>query len=385
MTLPLPKPTDRARSDALADRIHAEIAHAGGAISFARYMALALYTPALGYYAADHAVFGRSGDFITAPELTPLFARCLIEPWLALRAAQPAANTIAEFGAGSGVFARDMLLALRTIAALPEHYIIIEPSATLRQRQAVLLRAALPDYFDKIRWHDHLPDCFCGLVYANEVLDALPAHCFTIQHGQCMERCVASHHGGFRWQTRAAEPALQQQFALLNKECQFTENYASEIRLTQRHWLSDIAAKIKIGGALFIDYGYGRREYYHPARTHGTLTCFYRHHAHADPLILPGLQDISVHVDFTAVAEDATAAGLHLAGFTSQAAFLLAHHLTEHAAHLTDARAVHTAAEAIKTLTLPTAMGETVKVMGFTTDAALSLTGFELQDRRHDL
>jgi SAM-dependent MidA family methyltransferase len=376
--LPAPTADEQAHSAQLAQLIREEIARAGGAIDFARYMALALYAPGLGYYSAGKTKFGAAGDFVTAPEISPLFARCL-----AVQCAQVlhalGGGDVLEVGAGSGRLALDLLTALDAQGALPNRYLILELSADLRARQTQLLHERAPQLAARVRWLSELPADFRGAVIANELLDAMPVERFRVgAHGiEQMQVCVEDDR--FVWNAHPAPAALAAQVSPLD----LPVGYVSEINPQAQAWVASIAARLTAGVVLLIDYGFPRAEFYHPQRSQGTLMCHYRHRAHGDPLILVGLQDITAHVDFTAIAEAGRDAGLTVLGYTSQAAFLLALGLTRFAEETPDdTRARLSVAQQIKTLTLPSEMGELFKVIALGRGVEPPLLGFTLQDRR---
>jgi len=364
--------------------LRAAIDEGGGSISFAEYMDLALFAPDLGYYSGGADQFGGAGDFITAPESSPLFARCA-----AVQVAQILGSLgdgdICEVGAGSGALAVDLLESLAESDCLPHRYWIVERSPALRERQQARLADAVPRIVDRIRWQDGLPRDFRGVVLANEVLDAMPAHRFRVCADGIRECRVAWRDGGFCWRDADLGGALagQVEAALGTLGHAFAQDYVSEWAPARQGFIGDLGASLKQGVALFFDYGYPRAEYYHPQRSSGTLRCFHRHRAHDDPFMLPGLQDISVHVDFTAIAESAVAAGLRVAGFTTQAEFLLATGLLEACRGVDPAtrRYVELTAQ-IKRLTLPGQMGEAVKVLALARDYDDDLTGFGARDLR---
>lgn len=383
----LPPPSAEAlqHSERLRALILANIAAAGGAISFAEYMELALYAPALGYYSAGAHKFGAAGDFITAPEISPLFARCL-----ANQCAQVLhllnGGVVMEVGAGSGAMAVDLLVAMAKLKCLPEKYFILERSADLRKRQHALLAEKVPKFLDRVEWMDRLPSRpIRGVVLANELLDALPVHLFTMSEEEPLELFVGEKAGVLNWQglpignarllTRIA--AIQQSV----NDDGLPHGYTSEINLAADAWIRSMADVLEAGMLLVIDYGFPRSEYYHPQRTAGSLMCHYRHHAHDDPFVWPGLQDVTAHVDFTAVAEAADAASLHVAGYTTQGAFLLGCGITEALAEF-DGSAQLRMAQGVKKLTLPHEMGELFKVMALTRDIEEPLKGFALHDMR---
>lgn len=373
--LPVPAPDAQAHSRRMAEHIRAAIEEAGGAIPFGRYMELALYAPGLGYYSAGARKFGAAGDFITAPELSPLFSRCLARQCAEVLAEVPG-GSILELGAGSGVMAADILLELQALGKLPAQYLILEVSADLRERQKQTIIAKATALASRVRWLDALPDGFEGVILGNEVLDALPVERFLKRPGGFDEYCVGVEGGGFAWNTR---PAGEQLAAVLSAlETTLAEplksGYVSEINLGVMPLISSLAQMLRRGALLLMDYGYPRAAYYHPERSMGTLMCHYRQRAHADVFLYPGLQDITAHVDFTAVAEAGTASGLELAGYTTQAHLLMALGVAGLA------EADMRAAQQVKLLTLPEEMGERFKAIGFTRGVAAPLRGFALRD-----
>ncbi len=390
MKRPLPSPAAQAHSKQLADLIQQEI-QAHEFISFARFMELALYAPGLGYYSAGNYKLGPKGDFLTAPEISPLFAHCLAQQCQQVLQ-QLDGSDILEIGAGSGVLAKDLLLELERLDCLPEHYFILETSADLRERQQSLLKISCPQLFSRIIWLDTLPHKkIRGMIIANEVLDALPTHCFCIENNRIREKCVTGKNNQFTWlTTEPTLPELTHELTEIQQACPLPEGYESELNLMLSPWVTAIANSIEQGILLFFDYGYGQNEYYHPDRRQGTLMCYYQHQKHSDPFQLIGLQDITAHVNFTAVADSALKAGLTLGGYTTQAAFLLACGLIERAHALDDTQASNEIAifkqnQAIKTLTLPTQMGESIKVIGLQKNIITPLLGFSLHSRLRDL
>ena len=296
----------------------------GGWISFADYMELVLYAPGLGYYSAGAQKFGPAGDFVTAPGLGSLFAGCLARvAGQALE--QLGGGVVLEIGGGTGALAADLLRALR--ANPPRQYLLLEVSADLRERQRAALAARVPELLSRVQWLDRLPATpLTGVLIANEVLDALPAERFTMQDGKPRQLGVHLQDGKFAWSSIAASAALEAAVRAIEQDIggRLPDGYSSEVSLRQPAWIGALAESLESGLVLFTDYGYSRREYYHPQRTDGTLACHYRHHWHADPFFLPGLQDITAWVDFSAAARAAVAAGLDVAAYTTQAHFLLA-------------------------------------------------------------
>ena len=382
--LPTPEAAALAASAALCQRLLTEIDSRGGWIPFSRYMELALYTPGLGYYSGGAQKFGAAGDFITAPELTPLFARAL-----ALQVAEVMARSapqVIEVGAGSGTLAAELLLALQAADALPEHYRILELSAELRQRQAHTLAARAPQLADRVAWLERLPEKFSGLVLGNEVLDAMPVDIVAWRPEGIVVRGVTRAAAGdavFAWSDRPAQGVLLEAAQALQLEAP----YVSEIGLAQRAWVGAWGCILEQGAVLLIDYGYAQAEYYHAQRDRGTLLCHYRHHHHEDPFWLPGLNDITAHVDFTAIAAAAHDAGLCVAGYTGQARFLLNCDITSALADLQSQgdRLYLSAARAVGKLLSPEDMGEQFKVIALTRGIAQALLGFRQGDRCHAL
>jgi SAM-dependent MidA family methyltransferase len=381
-SLPAPNQEAAQHSARLAEFIRRDIAAQGGWITFARYMELALYAPGLGYYTAGAHKFGEAGDFITAPELSPLFGRTL-----ARQAAEVIAHSaphILELGAGSGKLAADMLGELERLGNLPDSYAILEVSADLRARQQALLQERVPHLFERVHWLDALPEQFSGAIIANEVLDALPVHLLHWRDGPVNERGVALDDSGFIWQERVISDAALLEAA---QNISVPDDYVSEICLAARGLLNSLAQRLQQGAMLFIDYGFGAREFYHPQRSSGTLMCHYRHHAHGDPFFLPGLQDITAHVNFTDVAECGIDAGLELMGYTSQAFFLfncgIADFLRDTSPE--NVRDYQPLSAQLQKLTSPAEMGELFKVIALGKNMPVSLTGFACGDMTRTL
>jgi SAM-dependent MidA family methyltransferase len=345
-------------------RLRDEIQRAGGWISFARYMELVLYEPGLGYYAGGARKFGAAGDFVTAPELGSLFGRTLGRQLAAL---SPAA--VLELGAGSGALAESLL------AQQELDYAILETSAELRERQQARLG-------NRVQWLERLPERFSGVVIANEVVDALPAHAVAWRPAGIMERGVA-FSDGLRWDERPAQGELLESAGALDVPAP----YESEIGLIARAWMRTLAERLAQGVILVIDYGFPRHEYYHPQRAGGTLMCHYRHQAHADPFAHPGEQDISVHVDFSALAEAAAAGGLEVLGYSTQAQFLVNCGITEVLGAANLENALHYAPLAAQAQKLLSAaeMGELFKVLAVGKGLDEPLLGFARGDRTGSL
>jgi SAM-dependent MidA family methyltransferase len=376
--LPPPTQTQREHHAALV-RLICERAAAGG-IDFAHYMELALYAPGLGYYRGGAQKFGADGDFVTAAELSPLFAYCLAKQFHQILA-HLGGGDLLEVGAGSGALAVELLRELERLDSLPRRYLILELSAELQRRQATLIRRALPHLHTRVHWLQTLPATpLRGVIFANELLDAMPVTRFRASEQGIEQLRVVCKDGHFKWCGQPASEAVRQRVQTLALPIP----YISEINLAAEAWVHSIAEYLQAGVLLLIDYGFPRAEFYHPQRNQGTLMCHYQHRAHDDPLILTGLQDITAHIDFTAIAEAGFDAGLSVLGYTSQAAFLLSNGLDELAgtSGATGAREHMGLARQINTLTSPAEMGELYKVIAFGRDIDITLQGFSLNDRR---
>ena len=382
--LPSPEAAELRHSQALTQRIREEVYAAGGSIDFMRFMELALYAPGLGYYSSGGRKFGAEGDFVTAPELGSLFARCLARQCQQVFR-QIGKGDILEVGAGSGALAADLLAALAETGSLPERYLILELSAELRARQAEHLAKTNPDLARRVAWLDRLPDeGLRGVVIANEVLDAIPAQRFRwLADGPRLLQ-VAWEQDRFVWREARAPAGVTDLLRARLGPLSLPAGYTSEINLQAEAWVRSIAQTVAAGVILIIDYGFPRAEFYHADRNAGTLMCHYRHHAHEDPLVLVGLQDITAHVDFTAIAEAGHDSGMSVLGYTSQAAFLLATGIAEAAQEMpvVDMKAQLQIAQEIKKLTLPHEMGELFKVLALGCGVPEPLLGFSFQDRR---
>ena len=386
--LPAPSAPALAHSARLAELIRHEIRAGGGAIPFSRYMELCLYRPGYGYYSAGAEKFGAAGDFVTAPEVSPLFGRCLARSCGAVLE-RLGNGVILEFGAGTGALAAVLLAELERLDRLPDRYFILERSGELRDRQRAALRRLTPALSGRVDWLDRFPDGGVhGLMLANEVLDAMPVERFR-WNGESVERGHVECRGEtFEECFREASGArLDAAVRRLAADSEFAGDYVSEINLQLAPWLQGVAAALERGLVLLIDYGYPRREYYHPEHREGTLICHYRHRTHGNPFLWPGLQDITAHVDFTAVAEAGTVAGLEVIGYTSQAWFLLDCGLEEmlRAAGPVDSAGYLRQAQEAKTLILPGEMGERFKCIGLARGLDHPVRGFRSQDFRYRL
>ena len=386
--LPDPGPEARAHAERLLALIGEEIERRGGAIPFSRYLELALYTPGLGYYGGPLPKLGGPGDFVTAPEVSPLFGRCLARQAAEVMAAQPDA-TVLELGAGSGALAAEVLTTLAGLGCLPGRYLILEVSGELAQRQAETLARRAPTLAGRVSWLERWPEALIdGVILANEVLDAVPFHRVRrgpAGHGELGELYVTAQGGRLagRWgppSSQAVRRAIAEVEADLGAA--LPPGYVAEVSPERDAWVSSVGDALRAGLALLTDYGYPRREYYHPQRADGTLMCHYRHRAHGDPLALTGLQDVTAHVDFTGAARAAERAGLRTAGFVSQADFLLATGILDEVAAAGDEGERTARASEVRRLTFPGQMGEAFKVLGLSRGLDLDPVGFALRDRR---
>ena len=387
--LEFPTPSQQALqlSAELSTVIRKEVRAAGGSIPFSRYMELCLYAPGLGYYSAGQRKFGAGGDFVTAPEISPLFGRCLANACRVVLQSLHGGD-ILEFGAGSGRLAIDLLGELERTACLPERYLILERSAELRQRQQQALQRELPQLCDRVLWIDTLPQAgFRGVMLANEVLDAMAVERFQWDGRAAGLFHVRCEDDTFQWQLQQQQDATTVAVESLASSCQLQPGYISELNTALPAWLQSVAAALQEGVMLLIDYGYPRHEYYHPQHSSGTLMCHYRQRAHDDPFLWPGLQDITAHVDFTAVAEAALEANLDVSGYTTQAFFLLDCGLDDflQQAGPTDSMPYMQLAQQAKTLILPGEMGERFKCITLTRGMTTTVPGFRLQDYRNRL
>jgi SAM-dependent MidA family methyltransferase len=386
--LDMPQPTgeEQSQSELLCDHIHQKIEQAGGRLSFDRFMELCLYAPGLGYYVAGARKFGAEGDFVTAPEISPLFSRCLARQCVQVLQ-EIGTGELLEFGAGTGTMAADILAELERLDCLPQAYLILELSPDLKSRQQETLQQKVPHLAGLVQWLDELPGSgFKGVVLANEVLDAMPVQRFRIESGEVLEQFV-------RWQderfvsfwgspTTAGLVEAVQDIAL-----EQAEGFESELNLRAYPWVGSLGEIVDTGAVILIDYGYPQAEYYHPQRSEGTLMCHYRHRAHPDPLLLPGLQDITAHVDFTAVADAGLKAGFEIGGFTTQTFFLMGCGLDSMLAQ-SDPGDVDThmqLVQQVKRLTMPTEMGERFKVLALARGVEQPLVGFGVKDQRERL
>lgn len=370
-TLPLPDDAALAASRRLLDRLAAELAVNGNWIPFARYLELVLHEPGLGYYAAGARKFGAGGDFVTAPELSPLFGRALARQ--VAQVLQPG-DAVLEFGAGSGALAGQLL------GELDCPYFILETSADLRDRQRQRLG-------ERVQWLERMPQRFRGVMLANEVVDAMPVHAVAWRGDGIFERGVCANEGQLAWSLRPAEGAVLAAARTLAIEPPTSGAYESEIGLIAPTWIRLLARALERGAILVADYGFPAREYYHPQRSTGTLACHYRHRMHGDPFYLPGLQDITAHVDFSALARAAGAGGLDVLGYANQAQFLINCGITEllEKEDPADTKRYLPLVSAVQTLLAPSEMGELFKFLALGRGVGAPLLGFASGNRAHAL
>jgi len=366
--LPPPEPQALAASRALLERIGADLAAAGNWISFARYMELVLHEPGLGYYAGGARKLGPGGDFVTAPELSPLFGRALARQVAALL--QPG-DAVLEFGAGSGALAEVLIGELPGVK-----YQILETSSELSDRQQQRLGT-------RAHWIDHLPQKFRGVMIANEVVDAMPVHAVTWTPAGLRERGVCANEGQLAWAEKVADRSLVENSREIHIEIPPSGRYESELALFARAWMRSLGRVLARGAIIVIDYGFPAREYFHPQRSMGTLACHYRHRVHGDPFYLPGLQDVTAHVDFSALARAARESGMEVLGYANQAQFLVNCGITGLLAgeNPADPKRYLPAAAAVQKLLSPSEMGELFKVLAVARGVSGPPLGFSQGDR----
>ena len=352
-SLPTPDAAAMEHSQCLVDLISDTIAK-NGPISFSIFMDLVLYAPGLGYYVAGLEKFGASGDFVTAPEISPLFSQCLAKH------CQQVGGDILEFGAGSGVMAADILLYLQSQNALPTNYYIVELSPDLQEKQRYLISKKIPEEAHRVIWLTTLDNfTFKGTVLANEVLDAMPVHRFKVIDGAVKELCVDYDNNEFVWTEMDAGPELLS--AVDDKS--FANGYESEVNLQLSAWLASINDILTEGEVVLIDYGFEGHEFYHPDRSEGTLMCHFRHHAHSNPFTYIGLQDVTAHVDFTAVMHHAELNGLTVKQFATQANYLITQGIAGMLTTNLEHADYYQQSQQLKKLIFPTEMGELFKVL----------------------
>ena len=384
LSLPQPDAESAAHSARVAEFIHGKIDEAGGQISFAEFMHHALYAPGLGYYSAGTTKFGAAGDFVTAPEISPVFGRVLARQCAELMS-QIDSPSILELGAGSGRLATDMLRKLADLDALPDSYQILEVSADLQERQESLFKKEIPELFDRVSWLGGMPDSHDGVIVANELLDALPVERFARRGDDILQMCVASDVGQFTLREREAPQNLRAAVLAIEEELGglLPDNYVSDVCLAGPEWIGDLARCLRQGVIFLFDYGVSRREYYAAERSGGWLRCHFRHRAHNDPLILPGIQDMTAWVDFTAVASAGHDCGLDVVGYVSQAQFLIGGGLEDELADFSELPidAQLKLSGEVKLLTLPGEMGENFKCLGLSRGSTASPNSFSHADR----
>lgn len=387
--LPIPDAQAQAISTRLCAHIEAMIVSSAGKIRFDRYMQSALYEPALGYYLGGAIKFGRDGDFVTAPDVSPMFGQCIARQCAEVLTL--VGGDVLEFGGGSGALAASVLPALEALGALPDRYFIVELSPYQRAVQIERIAHLAPTCRQRVHWLESLPsEPINGVLIANEIIDAFPVRRFRTRANEVFESWVERTEAGFAWADYRADAEFS---GLIDDRVPpairaADIDYRSEINIGIEPWIRDLATTMRQGLALIIDYGHPRTDYYHSERSNGTLMCHFRHRAHADPFLYPGLQDITASVDFTDVAAQADRCGLHVAGFTEQANFLLSSGLPEiFAARSAGADDVERArlSHATKVLTLPNEMGTRFKVLALSKQYNARPSGFQLRDDRHRL
>lgn len=379
-SLPVPDTDALEHSARLTDLIRAEIAANEDGIPFSRFMELALYAPGLGYYSAGARKFGEAGDFVTAPELGPIFAACVAESLAPVIQQIGPDALFLELGGGSGAFAEVALKRFTELDALPDRYLILEPSADLRQRQRARLSQHLPiPLFDLVEWIDApLPHDWNGVLFANEVIDALPTPRFAIRDGEVYEEYVTVEGGNLARHLRPADAFLTQAVRHLERSLdrRFEDGYRSEVLPQLPYWIQAVSGGMQRGAMLFVDYGHPRGEFYRADRRDGTLRAYYRHRMHEEPLLWPGLQDLTASVDFTALAEAGVSAGFDLSGYCSQASFLLGNGMAgvlERIEQMDDPAEQQHRRNEIRKLTMPSEMGERFQAMGFEKDVEFGM------------
>jgi SAM-dependent MidA family methyltransferase len=386
--LPKPDKDSLAHCRKVSASIKQAIDESDGSISFAQFMQMALYSPGLGYYDVGTTKFGAGGDFVTAPEISPLFGRVVARQCKAVLD-QLHEGGILELGAGSGKLAVEILRTLSDLKSLPGRYLILETSADLTARQQSLMREEMPDLHSRVEWLSQLPDRFSGVVIANEVADALPVERFERADNGVLQMHVTADESGFDWRRKPAPEILRSAVEKIETDIgeALPGGYESEVSLGLPDWIGQIARCLDQGLVLLFDYGVSRREYYSPDRSQGWLRCHFRHHAHNEPLIYPGIQDLTSWVDFTAVAESAKQHGLDVAGFVSQAHFLINGGLEEELASMSDLPIADQLdlSRQVKQLTLPGEMGENFKCIGLGRGDITDISAFSSADRTHAL
>ena len=389
--LPLLSADEQYHSEQLHALIRDELSRHDNWMGFDRYMELALYAPGLGYYNAGAYKLGAGGDFITAPEISPLFSYCIANQCAEVLQSLNGGSLL-ELGAGTGVMAADGLKRLETLQSLPDHYYILEVSAELQQRQRALLQTRVPHLINRVQWLSSLPGEFKGVIVANEVVDALPVKRFVVADGLVCELGVSVINDKLTWKANPANDQLRKYIDHIVKAHQtdFSEGYVSEANMLLPAWVQSLSNCLAAGVMLFVDYGLPRSQYYEASRTRGTLNCFFKHHQHENPFVNLGVQDITAWVDFTALAEAGSNAGLQLSGFSTQAHFLIGAgiesllHDAMNRDDLTDTQRWQLSQQ-VQQLMLPSGMGETFKAMALSKHCDIELSGISFRDLRESL
>ena len=385
--LPSPDAASEAHSKRVSQHLQSLIDAADEGIPFSQFMHEALYAPGLGYYAAGASKFGPAGDFTTAPEISPLYGAVLGRQIAAIL--EDAGGAVLEFGAGTGILVVQLLRKLAELDALPNRYLILEVSPDLIERQQALIASELPELRELVRWIDSPPAGFRGVIVANEVLDAIPVERFRMDGDRVMRGYVVGVDGRFDWRYAPAPAAMESAVRCIEADIgqALPDGYCSELAPGREAWVKDIAERLAHGTVVLIDYGVSRREYYAPDRDDGWLQCHFRQHVHGNPLILPGIQDLTAWVDFTAIASAAVQAGLSVNGYASQGPFLLRGGLDLEFADFTALSETRQAALSgqAKLLTMPGEMGENFKLIALTRGNVEALPAFRDTDRAHAL
>ncbi|WP_223668659.1 class I SAM-dependent methyltransferase [Kangiella shandongensis] len=377
-TLELPEPNSAAVdvSFALAQKV-SELINLKQKIPFSDFMQQALYAPGLGYYSAGSYKLGAQGDFVTAPELSPLFGKTLAQSIMqAFEHTQP---VILELGAGSGRLMCDLLRQLEVEERVPETYYILEVSAELRQRQQQLLKAELPHLVTKVVWLDKLPQSFKGVIIGNEVIDAIPFELLMKTEHGLAQGFVKYNERGFSLEFHVTDYSRGWQKRNFNSYSMWPEGYLVETSELRNDWMRTLMESLEQGCVILLDYGYEQEELYSPYRPQGTLQCYYRQRKHSTPLALLGLQDITCSVNFTQLAETAQQQGSDILGFTSQALFLTLSGIEQFVAQAQDSDTIAglSVAQQLQTLLMPAEMGQTIKVLGLSKNFSGTLSGFK--------
>lgn len=389
--LPMPDAVALEHSERLYKHLNQQISDAD--MPFVDFMQQILYCPGLGYYSAGSHKIGSGGDFITAPEMSPLFGAAIANQCRQVLQSLDSRGDMLEFGAGTGKLAVSIMKRLAALDSLPGNYYILEVSADLKYRQQTLIKAELPELFNRFVWLEELPQQFNGVVLANEVLDAMPVNLFRMRGESPKEQAVVLDEDD-NWQISDAQnnsAEFDDWWQSTGKAFVFDDEYQSEVNLQISPWIKGLYDCIETGLVILIDYGYSRSEYYLEERNLGSLMCHYRHHNHPNPLLLPGLQDVTAHVDFTAVAEAGFDHGFDVLGYTTQGAFLMACGILDAAEDELTGEMVQQIelSQAIKPLIMPEEMGELFKVMTLgkeiDTVALGGLVGYQMGDMRRQL